>query len=126
MWYESGQSGDRRAMLGGRGVLVDALVPVLVWVEHPFRGPEAELFCPCKSPAKGLESGWKSGVCLWWGHAKRSREAIGASLGLLVNIVLPNTVCHSSENKSRCEATLRRMQARLKPELPKHWDGPLT
>ena len=59
-------------------------------------------------------------------HSRRSREAIGASLGLLVNIVLPNTVCHSSENKSRCEATLRRMQARLKPELPKHWDGPLT
>lgn len=50
-----------------RGVLVDARVPVLVWVEHPLRGPEAELFCPCKSPAKGLESGWKSGVWLWWG-----------------------------------------------------------
>lgn len=58
--------------------------------------------------------------------AGRLRGAIRASLWLLVNILLPKTMCHSSENKSRCEATLRRMQARLKPELPKHWDGPLT
>lgn len=58
--------------------------------------------------------------------ARRLRGAIRASLWILVNILLPKTMCHSSENKSRCEATLRRMQARLKPELPKHWDGPLT
>lgn len=42
-------------------------VSALVWVNisvMQLPTPEAELFCPCKSPAKGLESGWKS-VGLW-------------------------------------------------------------
>lgn len=58
-------------MPGSRGVLVDALGPcpglgILTTVQPST--PEDELFCPCESPAKGLESGWKSGMCLWWGN----------------------------------------------------------